>query len=365
MSDITQPTQVEPDETQPVGVYPDQSKFGETQAIHTPTTQSRSAYHEAVQYDKNNMIIYAKGLSKHFRNEYAVREVNLAVPRGKIFGFIGPSGSGKTTTIRLLTGYYAPSDGEVIVFDRPPTKFTRKMRAQIGYMPQLFVLYPHLSVWENLNFAASIFGMSFFRGRKLKEILEFVELYEHRGKLARDISGGMQRRLSLAATLVHNPELLFLDEPTAGVDPVLRQKFWDHFRDLRDQGRTIFVTTQYVGEAAFCDLIGIMDEGSLLMVDTPDGLRYRAFGGEVVDLRTVEPIDYHFENLLYQLPDVKRVTQTSDRSARLIVDEASTAMPAILDLCREQNVSVESMEEYLPPFDDVFVRLVKREGKNG
>jgi ABC-2 type transport system ATP-binding protein len=229
-------------------------------------------------------------------------------------------------------------------------------------MPQLFVLYPHLSVWENLNFAASIYGMKFFRRKELERILEFVELLEHKDKLARDISGGMQRRLALAATLVHEPELIFLDEPTAGIDPVLRSKFWDHFRDLRDQGRTLFITTQYVGEAAYCDLVGVMGQGRLLMVDTPGGLRHRAFGGDAVDLRLKDPYDYRFEYEIRNLPFVKRVRRTSDRSVRLIVEDAGTAMPELIDWSRDQNVTVESIEEFMPPFDDVFVELVQREG---
>jgi ABC-2 type transport system ATP-binding protein len=357
MSDITQPSPLEPDDTQPVRVPQERDPIAETKPAGR---QEEPVIQTSPPLNGEEPIITTRGLSKQFRNEYAVRDLNLSVPPGKIYGFIGPSGSGKTTTIRLLTGFYAPSEGEVIVFDRPPTKFSQSMRAKMGYMPQLFVLYPHLSVWENLNFSSSIYGMSLNRGKQLKEVLDFVELYDHRHKLARDISGGMQRRLSLAATLVHNPELIFLDEPTAGVDPVLREKFWEHFRDLRDQGRTLFVTTQYVGEAAYCDLIGVMDEGQLIMVDTPDALRYKAYGGEVVDLRTENAVDYLLENRLYNLPEVYRVTQTGDKSLRLIVEEASTSMPQILDLCREENIAVESMEEYLPPFDDVFVRLVKR-----
>jgi ABC-2 type transport system ATP-binding protein len=357
MSDDTQPIPLEPGDTHPVRVPEERDRVTETQPVGGPAGTAGQTGQPPTSGDT---IIYTRNLSKQFRNEYAVRDLNLDVPPGKIYGFIGPSGSGKTTTIRLLTGFYAPSEGEVVVFDRPPMKFSQSMRAKIGYMPQLFVLYPHLSVWENLNFSSSIYGMSLNRGKRLKEVLEFVELYEHRNKLARNISGGMQRRLSLAATLVHSPELIFLDEPTAGVDPVLRERFWDHFRDLRDQGRTLFVTTQYVGEAAYCDLIGVMDEGQLLMVDTPDRLRYKAYGGEVVDLRTVEPLSYYLENRLYNLPDVYRVTQTGDHSLRLIVEEASTSMPQILDLCREEDIAVESVEEYLPPFDDVFVRLVKR-----
>ena len=218
-------------------------------------------------------VISAQHLTKKFGDETAVEDVSFDVPRASIFGFIGPSGSGKTTTVRLLTGVYTPTEGEVSVLDRSPARFSQSDRARLGYMPQLFVLYPNLTVWENLNFAASLYGMSLFRGKRLKEALTFVELDEHRSKLARNISGGMLRRLSLAATLVHDPELLFLDEPTAGIDPVLRRKFWDHFRELKDQGRTIFITTQYVSEADNCDLVGVQNNGKLLLVDTPQGIR--------------------------------------------------------------------------------------------
>jgi ABC-2 type transport system ATP-binding protein len=220
----------------------------------------------------NDSVISAKNLTKKFGGETAVQDVSFDVPRASIFGFIGPSGSGKTTTVRLLTGVYTPTEGEVIVLDRNPAKFSQGERARLGYMPQLFVLYPNLTVWENINFAASLYGMSLFRGKRLKEALTFVELYEHRSKLARNISGGMLRRLSLAATLVHDPQLLFLDEPTAGIDPVLRRKFWDHFRELKDQGRTIFITTQYVSEADNCDLVGVQNNGKLILVDTPQGI---------------------------------------------------------------------------------------------
>src|SRR5512141_616528 len=196
-------------------------------------------------------VISVQHLTKKFGDEAAVQDVTFDVPRASIFGFIGPSGSGKTTTVRLLTGVYTPTEGQVTVLDRSPVRFSQGDRARLGYMPQLFVLYPNLTVWENLNFAASLYGMGLFRGKRLKEALTFVELYEHRSKLARDISGGMLRRLSLASTLVHDPQLIFLDEPTAGIDPVLRRKFWGHFRTLQARQRTLFITTQYVGEAAY------------------------------------------------------------------------------------------------------------------
>jgi len=135
-------------------------------------------------------VISAKNLTKKFGDETAVQDVSFDVPRASIFGFIGPSGSGKTTTVRLLTGVYTPTEGQATVLDRSPAKFSQGDRARLGYMPQLFVLYPNLTVWGNLNFAASLYGMGLFRGKRLKEALTFVELYEHRSKLARNISGG-------------------------------------------------------------------------------------------------------------------------------------------------------------------------------
>ncbi|MBI5033176.1 MAG: ABC transporter ATP-binding protein [Chloroflexi bacterium] len=309
----------------------------------------------------NDLIIQAKELTKQFGNDIAVENITFAVPRGTIFGFIGPSGSGKTTTIRLLNGIYKPTSGDVAILGRSKG-FNSAIRRKIGYMPQHFVLYPDLTVWENLNFAASIYGMGWFRGKRLNQLLNFVELSDSQHKLAREISGGMQRRLSLAATLIHNPELVFLDEPTASIDPILRQKFWDHFRELQNQGRTIFVTTQYVGEAAYCDLVGVISEGHLIAVDTPDGLRRRTFGGEFVDLKTSAPIDFASILQLHQMPFVKGdVTQASNNSLRLIVDNASTAIPEIVSWCKDRKIEVVSIEEYVPPFDDVFVELIKKD----
>jgi len=157
--------------------------------------------------------------------------------------------------------------------------------------------------------------------------------------------------------------VLLLDEPTAGLDPVLRRKFWDHFKALQKQDRTLFVTTQYVGEAAYCDLVGVMVQGRLLMVETPEGLRYRAFGGEVVDLYTKERLLHRDLLRLSRLPFVKReVKRINDSNGtRLVVEQANKAMPILLEWCKNEYVSVETIEEYFPPFDDVFVELVKHE----
>jgi ABC-2 type transport system ATP-binding protein len=317
----------------------------------------------AQQHHPNGLIIQTKGLTKKFGGKDGVVDISFEIAPGQLLGFIGPSGSGKTTTVRLLAGIYQPSSGEIMVFDRHPRYFTREIREKIGYMPQLFALYPELSVWENMNFAASLYGMGFRRKAHLDQLLDFVELSEHKGKLTRNLSGGMKRRLSLAATLVHSPELIFLDEPTAGLDPILRRKFWDHFKMLQQKGCTLFVTTQYVGEAAYCDLVGVMVRGRLIMVETPEGLRYRAFGGEVVDLHTKERLTHRDLQRLSQLPfvrgEVNRISNTN--GIRLVVDRANKAIPALLEWCKNEYVPVETIEEYLPPFDDVFVELVKNE----
>jgi ABC-2 type transport system ATP-binding protein len=304
-------------------------------------------------------VIQARGLTKKFGAEAAVLDLNLDVPEGAIFGLIGPSGCGKTTTVRLMTGVYLPTAGEISVLGVSPAHFSSHTRRQLGYMPQHFVLYPDLSVWENMNFSASLYGMGITRGRRLKELLKFVELWEHRNKLARSISGGMQRRLALAATLAHDPVMIFLDEPTAGVDPVLRRKFWDYFQTLKARGRTIVVTTQYVGEADYCDLVAVMTAGHIVVVDTPDGLRRRAFGGEMVDLRTAGPIDQAPIADLRALAYISRIQYLNDTSLRITVSDAGTVVPVLMDWARAHNWPLQSVEKYAPPLDDAFVELVK------
>ena len=300
-----------------------------------------------------------------FGEEIAVQSLTMQVPRGSIFGFIGPSGCGKTTTVRLLTGFYSPTSGTLSVLGKNPVDFSKSDRRKIGYLIQQFVLYPDLTVWENLNFAASVYGVGLFRGRRLKQLLDFVELAGDKSKLARDLSGGMKRRLSLAATLVHNPELLFLDEPTAGIDPILRQKFWDYFKELQTEGHTLFTTTQYVGEAAYCDLVGVMHRGKLLMIETPDGLRRKAYGGDVVGIKTTEGMNFEQRNQLEGLPFVHGKVKVIDAQENdVIVDEANTAIRTLLEWCQAQKLNVETIEEKSPPFDDVFVKIIEMETAN-
>lgn len=311
----------------------------------------------------NDIVIHTRDLTKQFNDVPAVDHVTMDIPRGAIFGFIGPSGCGKTTTLRLLPGIYEPTEGEATIFGKSPQDFGREQREQIGYMPQLFVLYPDLTVWENLNFAASLYGYPFRRNARLKELLELVELTGHEGKLARNISGGMQQRLSLAATLVHDPELIFLDEPTAGIDPVLRRKFWDHFHKLKANGHTLFITTQYVSEAAYCDYVGVMASGRLLMIATPTELRRRALGGDVLQITPDRLLSRQEIAELRNQSFVEsgNVTFLPDLSMQVVVDDAGTAMPVLLNWLSENEIGIERASEYSPPFDDVFVMLIQQE----
>jgi len=303
-------------------------------------------------------------LSKGFGDEQILKGLDLTVERGEIFGLIGPSGAGKSTLLRTLTGYLTPTEGKVQVLGRPPWEFTPEERRRVGFMPQGFVLYEQLSVRQNLDFVAGLYGLRFGeKRRRVRETLEFVELWEHQRKAASDVSGGMQRRLQLAASIVHQPDLLFVDEPTANLDPILRRRFWEEFGALRDEGRTLFVTTQYVGEAELCDRVGLLVDGRLAAVGTPEELRRRAFGGEVVQIALAgdpaalgEPLKA-LENT-GRVVEVARQQEDGEETSRvrLVVESADVALPRIMESLK--GADVRSVDLPKPTFDEAFFRLV-------
>jgi ABC-2 type transport system ATP-binding protein len=222
----------------------------------------------------NNFCVSIKDVTKHFGKHVVLRNINLDILEGEIFGLLGPSGAGKTTLVKELSGLDTPTSGENIVLGQTMPRLDVINR--IGYMAQSDALYEDLSAKENLQFFSSLYGL---KGIKLKEriqeVMKLVDLTEHVNKLVSEYSGGMKRRLSLAVALLHEPELLILDEPTVGIDPVLRKKIWDAFYQLNEKGTTIIVTTHVMDEAEKCDRLGLMRDGSLIAIGSPSELKQR------------------------------------------------------------------------------------------
>jgi ABC-2 type transport system ATP-binding protein len=300
--------------------------------------------------------VAVRHVSRNFGDVKAVNDVSLEVSAGTILGVIGPSGSGKTTLVRMLTGILEPSEGAIRVLGENPRRFRFRTRERIGYMPQLFVLYPDLTAAENVSFVASLFGLLWpRRKRRVAEVLKFVDLWDARNRRAKDLSGGMQRRLELACALVHEPTLLFVDEPTAGLDPDLRSTIWDEFRRLREEDRTLIVTTQYVGESEYCDQVAMLSDGVLIAFGPPDHLRRQALGGEVLEVETKRALD---GASLTDLPGVKQIRQTTGRKLLVIAEDAGQATPRVLKAITDQGIEVASVSEYRPSFDEVFSELI-------
>lgn len=325
--------------------------MGTARAIDLPLTATRQAggAQPAVAIDD---------VTVRFDDQLALDRVSLSVPSGTILGMIGPSGAGKTTTIRLLTGTLAPTSGSVVVLGENPRRFARTTRDRIGYMPQALTLFPDLTARENVDLAASLFGMLFrSRRRRTREVLELVDLWGARGRRASQLSGGMQRRLELACALVHDPSLLFLDEPTASIDPLLRERIWQELHRLRRDGRTLVVTTQYVNEAESCDMVALIAEGQLIALATPDELRRQVMGGDIIEIETAAVFD---TTQLSDLPVIREARQLGPRHLRVAVDDAGSAIPDVVEAVERHGGEVTSAREERPTFDEVFARLVER-----
>ena len=304
-------------------------------------------------------IVACRELGKSFDDQPVVRDVDLQIQAGTIVGLIGPSGCGKTTTVRLLTGLYEPTTGAAWVDGTPSTHLSHSQRARIGYLPQIPALFPELSLWENLSFHASMYGVRLRRKRRLGQLLDWVELTNDRDKRVREASGGMQRRLALAAAFVHDPALVFLDEPTAGIDPILRAKFWDQFQELRSAGRTLLITTQYVGEAAECDLVGVLSDGELVMLDTPANLLRAAYGGDVLDVELERPVS-DLDVLRDVGGVVARPEAVGPTSWQVVVDDSSATCASVRDALERAGTGAIEVRDHPVDYDESFVRIIER-----
>jgi ABC-2 type transport system ATP-binding protein len=239
------------------------------------------------------LAVKVKNLCVKFGDFVAVNQISLEVPRGEIFGFLGANGAGKTTTIRVLCGLLLPTSGEVLVAGMGFEDGGSQVKARVGYMSQKFTLYNDLTVEENLSFAASLrkINRDIYHTRR-DTLLEFISFPYPLQTFVRDLPGGIKQQVSLAAALLHDPEIVFLDEPTAGVTPASRKRFWALIRNLAKQGKTVFVTTHYMDEAEQCDRIALMRSGSIIALDTPARLKKNAFPQNLYELEPLRDLTY-------------------------------------------------------------------------
>jgi ABC-2 type transport system ATP-binding protein len=298
-------------------------------------------------------VIYVENLTRRFGDFVAVDHVSFEVNPGEIVGYLGPNGSGKTTTIRMLLGLLQPSEGEATVLGFDAFKQSEQVRARSGYMSQKFALYDDLTVWENLTFYGGVYGI---RDREqIEATVALVGLSAHRSDLARSLSAGWRQRLALGIALVHKPKLLFLDEPTSGVDPAARRVFWDLIYELAAGGVTVFVTTHYMDEAEYCGRVGIMRDGKLLALDTPAALKKQVVPGDVWELHA-EPLQEALA-ACERSEGVLRVGLAGDHLR--VITRRGMKEKALRAGLKSADLHVGEISPGEPTLEDVFLSLAK------
>ena len=307
--------------------------------------------------DKQGIAVKVEDLSRLFGSFTAVDKVNFKVKRGEIFGFLGPNGAGKSTTIRMLCGLLSPSSGRGTVAGYDVSSEAEQIKLHIGYMSQKFSLYEDLTVAENIAFYGGIYGL---RGKRLDNrmhwALEMAGLEDHRKSLTRILSGGWKQRLALACAILHEPPIIFLDEPTSGVDPLSRRRFWDLIYSMSDKGITVFVTTHYMEEAEYCDRIALIYNGKLIATGSPMELKTHFMHDQIIDLRGPDP-----QSLLSHIKELPEIRDAAlfGSGLHIVTPNDKEAMLAIDRLLSLHNLGKASMETILPSMEDVFISLIE------
>ena len=302
-----------------------------------------------------NTVIRARGLTKRFGDLVAVDHVDLTVPKAHVYGFLGPNGSGKSTTIRMLCGLLTPTDGEIEVLGLRIPEQAEALRLRIGYMTQKFSLFEDLTVRENLEFLAAVQGLSKADTRKrVDELIGQYHFADRQKQLAGTLSGGQKQRLALAGAVIHEPELLFLDEPTSAVDPESRRDFWEKLFDLADAGTTLLVSTHYMDEAERCHRIAILDQGALVADGTPAELT-AALAGRTVEVSARQP--RRAQQALVGQPGVLSVAQIGN-SLRVLTESDGDAAARIRGVLQQADLQAEVAESQ-PNLEDVFVSATR------
>jgi len=302
------------------------------------------------------LSIKTTNLTKTFDSITAVNRLNLEVKAGEIFGLVGPDAAGKTTTLRMLCGILPPDGGEARVAGYDIRKEAELLKERVGYLPQRFGLYGDLTVIENVHFYADLYQVpKKIRKGRIERLLRFASLEPFVKRKAQDLSGGMKQKLGLITALIHTPEILFLDEPTTGVDPLSRRDFWMILYDLLKEGVTILFSTSYLDEAERCSRIGLIYQGELLIADTPASVKAR-MRGTILELRMED--HQGGMKILEKAGSFRSIVLSGDK-VHVFVDDPLKGEKLIREVLRSEGMEVESLAEVRPSLEDVFVSMVK------
>ena len=308
---------------------------------------------------KEEFAVEVKGLTKVFGNFTAVDHIDLKVIKGKIFGFLGPNGAGKSTTIKMLCGLLLPTSGEGTIAGSDILRDSEEIKKKIGYMSQKFSLYDDLTVEENIDFFAGIYRVpKSIRSERKAWILEMSDLTTHTSSITRSLAGGWKQRLALGCALIHQPPIVFLDEPTSGVDPISRRRFWNLISDIAREGTTVFVTTHYMEEAEYCDELALIYKGRMIAKGTPTSIRKDSMPSDLIELTVSRP--FEAIEVLENSGLVESASIFGD-GLHLILEKEDYDDEMIRRILSEKGFEIYSINRVRPSLEDVFVHLIEKE----